>query len=69
MVRLCREGISYYLLIDCDPAIVEATLYSVPDRDAGRYTASTSRPFGDPITLPAPFDIEIPTATWQDWDS
>ena len=64
-----HEVIPFYLLIDRDPKVARATLYSDPDPVEGRYRASTSWPFGDPIELPAPFDIEIPTATWQVWDS
>jgi len=62
-----REGIPYYLLIDRDPKVAKVTLHSDPDRGTGRYRASTSWPFGEPIKLSDPFNIEIPTEKWQPW--
>lgn len=62
-----REGIPHYLLIDRDPKVVKATLYSDPDRGTGRYRACASWPFGEPIRLPDPFSLDIPTANWQPW--
>ncbi|HEV2637873.1 MAG TPA: Uma2 family endonuclease [Actinocrinis sp.] len=62
-----REGIPHYLLIDRDPKVLKAILYSDPDRTTGKYRASTAWPFGKRIDLPDPFGIEIPTATWQPW--
>lgn len=61
------EGIPYYLLIDRAPEIIKATLYSEPDRKAGRYQTSVEWAFGETVELPEPFGVQIPTAGWQPW--
>jgi hypothetical protein len=42
-------------------------LYSLPDQSAGTYDHLRSWEFGEPIRLPEPFDIEIPTDDWDPW--
>jgi Uma2 family endonuclease len=61
------EGIPFYLLIDRDPKIAKATLYSDPDRNSGRYQTSVEWAFGETVELPDPFGVQIETAGWQPW--
>ncbi|RPF33071.1 Uma2 family endonuclease [Streptomyces sp. TLI_185] len=53
-----RGGIPLYLLIDRDAASV--TLFSDPEKDD--YRELCTRPFGKPLTLPAPFAFDLETA-------
>ncbi|MFI9271699.1 Uma2 family endonuclease [Kitasatospora sp. NPDC052896] len=62
-----RAGISHYLLVDRDPKRPGVTLYSAPDRFAGRYDEQTTWKFGDVVRLPEPFGVEIPTELWRPW--
>lgn len=64
-----HAGIPYYLLVDRDPKIGNATLYVDPDRRSGTYTALETWAFGDPIRLPQPFGFEILTDHWEPWDA
>lgn len=60
-------GVPYYLLIDRDPRVCGATLFSEPDSVAGRYERHRCWKFGEPITLPEPFGLTISTSTWSAW--
>jgi len=62
-----RVGIGYYLIVDRDPKVAAATLYTEPDRESGSYTQSVSWKFGDTIELPEPFGVSIRTDEWQPW--
>ncbi|MER7572971.1 Uma2 family endonuclease [Streptomyces sp. NPDC126514] len=56
--RCCaRGGIPLYLLIDRDSSSI--TLFSDPEKDA--YREHYTRPFGKPVTLPAPFAFDLET--------
>jgi len=57
-----------FLLVDRDPKRLGVTLYSEPDSDAGMYTVSRTWEFGETVSLPAPFSVEIPTDEWEAWD-
>lgn len=49
-----------YLLVDrIDPEGPHVTLYSLPEN--GIYQSSTRVPFGEPLTLPEPFNLKIDT--------
>jgi Uma2 family endonuclease len=63
-----RAEIPYYLLVDRDPKIARATLFSIPDQNAGAYLHQESWKFGETVRLPDPFGLEIPTGEWQPWD-
>ena len=52
-----RGGIPLYLLVDRDAASV--TLFSDPEKDD--YRELCTRPFGKPLTLPAPFAFDLET--------
>jgi len=60
-------GVPFYLVIDCDPARLAATLHSVPDVNGGAYLESRRWEFGAEISLPEPFDVVIPTTSWAAW--
>ncbi|MGC0315562.1 Uma2 family endonuclease [Kitasatospora acidiphila] len=62
-----RCCVPYYLLIDRDPRQPGVTLFGEPDRAEGRYRALESWKFGDPITLPEPFGVELDTLLWVPW--
>ena len=53
-----RGGIPLYLLVDRETSSV--TLFSDPEED--EYRERCTRPFGKPITLPAPFGFDLDTA-------
>ncbi|GAA3727680.1 Uma2 family endonuclease [Spinactinospora alkalitolerans] len=59
-----------YLLIDAwDPNGPSVTLYENPR--SGRYLHSHTVPFGEKITVPAPFDLELDTSEFppgEEWD-
>jgi len=61
-------GVPYFLLVDRDPRRLVVTLYSEPDVDAGVYTVNQAWEFGQTVSLPEPFGIEIPTEEWEAWD-
>jgi Uma2 family endonuclease len=61
--------IPYYLLVDRSPKVARATLYSIPDSATRAYLHQESWSFGETITLPEPFDIEISTEIWRTWKS
>jgi Uma2 family endonuclease len=63
-----HAGIPYYLLVDRDPKISNATLYGNPDRRSGTYTPIETWDFGDVIGLPQPFGFEVSTEQWEHWD-
>lgn len=63
-----RAEIPYYLLVDRDPKVARATLFSIPDQGTGAYLHQESWEFGKTIRLPDPFGLEIPTDEWQPWD-
>ncbi|MFE6333337.1 Uma2 family endonuclease [Streptomyces sp. NPDC057798] len=52
-----RGGIPLYLLIDRDSSSI--TLFSDPEKDD--YREHRTRPFGKPVTLPAPFAFDLET--------
>ncbi|MGH3099086.1 MAG: Uma2 family endonuclease, partial [Streptosporangiales bacterium] len=53
-----------YLLIDrVDPVGQRCTLYSEPSN--GEYLRSVTSPFGEPVELPAPFDLSLDTARFR----
>lgn len=56
-----RVGMPLYLLVDRQNKAVQ--LYSYPDR--GQYLAEIRVPFGQPITLPAPFDVVVETDRFE----
>jgi Uma2 family endonuclease len=62
-----KAEIPYYLLIDRDPQVARAVLYSIPDAGAGAYLHQESWAFGEAIRLPEQFGIDIPTADWLTW--
>lgn len=62
-----RGGIPYYLLVDRDPRVARAILYTDPDPASGRYTSASAWTFGDTICLPEPFAFEIDTSGWKTW--
>ncbi|CAL9442003.1 hypothetical protein GCM10010266_03710 [Streptomyces griseomycini] len=53
-----RGGIPLYLLVDREASSI--TLFSDPEKD--EYREQCTRPFGKPITLPAPFGFNLDTA-------
>jgi hypothetical protein len=62
-----KAEIPYYLLIDRDPQVARAVLYSIPDAGTGAYLHQESWALGEVIRLPEQFGIEIPTADWLTW--
>ena len=64
-----RAEIPYYLLVDPDPKIAQTTLYSIPDQGSAAYLHKESWDFGETITLPDPFSVEIPTTFWRPWSN
>ena len=62
-----RVGIPFYLLVDRDPKEATTTLYSQPDTRSGDYLDAVSWAFGEPVKLPEPFSLEIPTDEWEPW--
>jgi Uma2 family endonuclease len=55
-----RGGVPLYLLIDPEEAERSVTLFSDPRPDG--YRSRTRVPFGDEITLPEPFQIDLDTS-------
>ena len=53
-----RGGIPLYLLVDREASSI--TLFSDPEKDD--YRELCTRPFGKPLTLPAPFSFDLETA-------
>ncbi|GAA4097824.1 Uma2 family endonuclease [Nonomuraea soli] len=62
-----KVEIPYYLLVDRDPKIAKATLYSVPDAKTGAYLHQEEWEFGQTIVLPTQFGVSIPTSGWLTW--
>ena len=62
-----RCGIPFYLVVDCDPKVASSLLYSNPDIAGGTYLEVESSPLGDPIRLPDPIGLTIPTDRWRTW--
>ncbi|WP_165966752.1 Uma2 family endonuclease [Actinomadura sp. 7K507] len=62
-----RVGIPFYLLVDRDPKEARTTLFTEPDTATGEYRAAVSWEFGEPVKLPDPFGLEIPTDEWEPW--
>ncbi|MCP2343867.1 Uma2 family endonuclease [Actinomadura rupiterrae] len=62
-----RTGIPFYLIVDRDPQVMSSTLFTEPN-PAGLYEQSVSWKFGEPIQLPAPFGLTVPTDDWEAWD-
>jgi Uma2 family endonuclease len=60
-------GVEYYLLVDRDPRVARATLYSDPNPETGRYESATAWEFGEPIVLPKPFGVTIDSTEWTAW--
>jgi Putative restriction endonuclease len=60
-------GIEYYLLVDRDPRVARATLYSDPNPETSRYESAIAWEFGEPIVLPEPFGVTIKTTGWKPW--
>jgi Uma2 family endonuclease len=63
-----RVGIAHYLIVDRDPKVATATLYTEPDRKVGAYRESVSWKFGETIELPKPFGVSIRTDEWTPWE-
>jgi Uma2 family endonuclease len=63
-----HERVPYYLLVDRDPKAATSVLFSEPDAETGTYQSTAEWPFGETITLPEPFNIKIPTDSWQPWE-
>ena len=63
-----REGVEFYLLVDRDPKSLGTTLYSNPHLARGFYQSKKQWSFGEAITLPDPFNVEIPTDEWEPWE-
>jgi len=61
-------NVPYFLLVDRDPRRLTVTLYSEPDSDAGMYTTSRVWEFGEAVSLPEPFSVDVPTDEWEAWD-
>lgn len=62
-----HEEVEFYLLVDRAPNKALITLYTEPNPARGRYLAEQRWKFGDTVTLPEPFGIEIPTGDWLPW--
>lgn len=62
-----RCGVPLYLVIDCHPKVASSLLYSNPDSGDGCYLEVESSPLGDPISLPDPIGLTIPTDRWRTW--
>lgn len=60
-------GVEYYLLVDRDPRVLRATLYSDPNPQTCRYESAVAWDFGAPIVLPEPFGVTIDTTEWTAW--
>jgi Uma2 family endonuclease len=60
-------GVEFYLLVDCDPRVSRAILYSDPNPTTARYETAIAWDLGEPIVLPAPFGLTIETAAWKTW--
>jgi Uma2 family endonuclease len=60
-------GVEYYLLVDCDPRVSRAILYSDPNPSTARYETAIAWDLGEPIVLPEPFGLTIETAAWKTW--
>lgn len=60
-------GVEFYLLVDCDPRVSRAILYSGPNPSASRYEAAIAWDLGAPIVLPEPFGLTVDTADWKAW--
>ena len=54
-------------MVDCDPKVARSLLYSNPDLGDGCYLEVDSRPLGEPIRLPDPIGLTIPTDQWYTW--
>ncbi|WP_018658377.1 Uma2 family endonuclease [Actinomadura flavalba] len=59
--------IPFYLLVDRDPKISRTFLFTIPDGATAAYLHEESWPFGETISLPEPFNIEIETESWRTW--
>jgi Uma2 family endonuclease len=62
-----RVGIPFYLLVDRAPRAAQTVLFSRPDPATGEYEHIRVWDFGETITLPDPFAVEIDTGTWEPW--
>lgn len=60
-------GVPFYLIVDCDPRVASTLLYTEPDIVEGTYLEVASRPLGEPIRLPDPIGLTIPTDEWRTW--
>jgi Uma2 family endonuclease len=66
--RACaRAGVPYYLLVDRDPKFAAVTLFGEPAN--GRYTPLAAWTFGEPFTLPSPFNVAIDATEWKPWSA
>ena len=63
-----HEGVEFYLLVDRAPDKRCVTLYSDPDLPEGVYDSAKTWEFGETVTLPEPFEVEIPTEGWLPWE-
>ncbi|MBS2966063.1 Uma2 family endonuclease [Actinocrinis puniceicyclus] len=63
-----HEEVEFYLLVDRAPNKALATLYSEPNPARGLYLDEQRWKFGETITLPEPFGVEIPTEDWLTWE-
>jgi Uma2 family endonuclease len=57
-----RAGIPLYLIVDRYDAGGHSTLYWNPDPKKEEYKHRHSVPFGEKLTLPEPFEVDIDTA-------
>lgn len=62
-----RAEIPYYLLIDRDPKVARAVLYTIPHAATGAYLDEQEWAFGEAVVLPDPFGLKIPTDEWRTW--
>ncbi|UGQ14025.1 Uma2 family endonuclease [Yinghuangia sp. ASG 101] len=62
-----RCGIPHYLVVDCAPSACLATLFADPAPEARAYCAVTTWKFGETITLPEPYGVDIETEDWEPW--
>lgn len=66
--ELARLGVPCYLLVDRSPEVAEAYLLAKPDVEAGRFTRSTTIPFGESFRLPDPIGLKVTTDRWRTWE-
>lgn len=58
-------GIPVHLLVDRDSCSV--TVFTKPDTEHARYRDAHTVPFGEPVTIPGPVNIELDTEELKDY--